>query len=282
MAWAKIDDEFHRHPKARAAGLRGRALYVAGLCWANYQRSDGRIEDRDLAIVAAEAEVSPATAKKLVEIGLWDRVDGGYQIHDFLEHNFSAEQMEERRAKRASAGRRGGIRSGHVRRSKSDDRPDPEPPPGEASAEANAEANASANGEAPANPMSHDPCISVPSSSSERGRAASQDELRYPRLATRVATVLAERQRPGTIRTSRTGWITAAARDVSARPGWQRDVDWLAEHHPELRDDHVDQALASRHADGHWPTYVTVPDTRPDAWAGLPGEPDHDPEAASA
>lgn len=155
MPWAKIDDAFHRHPKARAAGLRGRALYVAGLCWANYQRSDGHIADHDLTIVAAEADVSPNTARKLVDVGLWDRTDGGYQIHDFLEHNFSAEQMEERRAKRASAGRIGGQRSGQARRTKKEP---PAQPPAEANAEANASAHGQAAGEAPTNPMAHDPC----------------------------------------------------------------------------------------------------------------------------
>jgi hypothetical protein len=60
-----------------------------------------------------------ALAGKLVAVGLWE-VDGdGWRVHDFHDHNPTAAEVKARRsdlsAKRAEAGKRGGIRSGQVR-----------------------------------------------------------------------------------------------------------------------------------------------------------------------
>ena len=108
MAWVKLDDGFFRHDKARAAGKDGRALFVASLAYAASRRSDGFIADTHLGVVAAEAEVRPTVAKMLVQVGLWEVVDGGYRVHDYLDYQPSAEQVDELRQKRAAAGARGG------------------------------------------------------------------------------------------------------------------------------------------------------------------------------
>jgi hypothetical protein len=129
MSWAKLDDGFFRHPKARAAGKDGRALFLASLTWAAGHLTDGKVACHDLQLIAAEAEVNgKRTAARLVEVGLWDVVDGGWMVHDYLEYNPTAEQALALKAKRAEAGRIGGSKP---KRSKS---------------EANTEANASANG----------------------------------------------------------------------------------------------------------------------------------------
>ena len=133
MTWAKLDDGFFRHPKARAAGKDGRALFIAGLCWAASHLTDGFIAAAELGLVAAEAEVRPqATVRRLVEIGWWVPAEGGWWIHDYLDFNPTAEEEKEKRRKRAESGRRGGQRSR---------------PPG-SKTEAKPEANASANSEA--------------------------------------------------------------------------------------------------------------------------------------
>ena len=99
------------------------------------------------------------------------------------------------------------------------------------------------------------------SSTDEEGR----EEEPVTNLPHRVALVLAEKQTPGTIR-SMSRWLATTAADVKNRPGWQRDVDWLEAHHPDLRDQDVDVALASRHSEGRWPTFVSVPNEEPEAW----------------
>jgi hypothetical protein len=142
VTWAKLDDGFFRHPKARAVGKDGRALFAAGLCWCASHLTDGFIAAADLGLVAAEAEVRPkVTASRLVDVGLWhgpghacvrcEPCPAGYwMVHDYLDYNPTAEAAKAKRLARAEAGRKGGLRS---------------KPPG-SKPEANAEAIASANG----------------------------------------------------------------------------------------------------------------------------------------
>jgi general stress protein YciG len=142
--WVKIDDGFYRHPKVRAAGKDARALFLASLCWTAANLTDGHIARHDLPVLAAEAEVKgAATARRLVDAGLWDVTADGWQIHDYLDYNPSSEAVRDKRRKRQEAGRKGGLRSGQVRSAVvpglSATRLD-----GEATSEANASADAQA------------------------------------------------------------------------------------------------------------------------------------------
>lgn len=106
MTWVRLDDQFFRHAKARAAGRDGRALYLAGLCFASANLTDGIIRSIDLPLVAAEAEVRPSTSRALVDARLWDVIEGGWQIHDWDHLNPSAEEVKERREKEREKKRR--------------------------------------------------------------------------------------------------------------------------------------------------------------------------------
>lgn len=114
MTWVKLDDQFFRHPKARRAGKDGRLLYVTGLAYCTANLTDGLIHQDALPLVAAEAEVKPSTARRLVEVGLWEEVDGGHLVHDYLDFQPSADKV---RAERTAAKER-------MKR-----KPRPEPPP---------------------------------------------------------------------------------------------------------------------------------------------------------
>ena len=50
-----------------------------------------------------------ARAQRLVEAGLWERVDGGYRITAWLKHNASKAEIEEKQ-RRDAARKRGGPR----------------------------------------------------------------------------------------------------------------------------------------------------------------------------
>ncbi len=86
MSWVKVDDQFFRHPKVVAAGRDARDLYLAALCYSAGSLTDGFVPAGSLRILAAEAEVdnAPACAELLLTAGLWEQVEGGYQIHDWL------------------------------------------------------------------------------------------------------------------------------------------------------------------------------------------------------
>jgi hypothetical protein len=56
-------------------------------------------------------------AEELVNTGLWRRTRGGYIFHDWFEWGGkrTAEEVRELRAKKAEAGRKGGVASGKTR-----------------------------------------------------------------------------------------------------------------------------------------------------------------------
>lgn len=111
MSWARIDDGFDDHPKVLALlecddGAAAIGLWTLCLTWAHRNtRKKGKVPGflpaslprRYLGVLGRDA------AKLLVEAGLWDAADGGWQIHDFGQYLPTAETSEARSA----AGRKG-------------------------------------------------------------------------------------------------------------------------------------------------------------------------------
>lgn len=112
MTWFKLDDTWLTHPKVQAAGLRGRALWIAGGLHCAQHLTDGRIDHHLVPILAALAGVSNGTkeARHLVSVGLW--IDGGdhYTVTDYLDYQPSRERVISDRAKAAERQKR--ARSG--------------------------------------------------------------------------------------------------------------------------------------------------------------------------
>ena len=118
--WTKLADELLDHRKVFAAGdILGQdgpaialGFYTAALLWSNRQLSDGYLP---AAIVRSFPHVRRpiAVAKALVHAGLWEEKNGGYQIHDFHDFNFTAASVRQRRKAdlaRKQTGRRHGKR----------------------------------------------------------------------------------------------------------------------------------------------------------------------------
>ena len=143
MTWVRIDDSFSEHTKVASAGPLALALQVAALCYCNRQLTDGfvpRAKARTLldwecvdangqAFTIALSSGTDAdrpfgvgldvTAElvidKLVEVGMWEKVPGGYSVHDYLHYNPSREQVLAERARRQAAGQAGGQASAQAR-----------------------------------------------------------------------------------------------------------------------------------------------------------------------
>jgi hypothetical protein len=105
---------YHRHPKMMVAnGIAGderaEVLWTRGLDYANEHGTDGFIPKGVPQILTPTK--TAARIKALVQAGLWDEVEGGWQFHDFLEWNRTAEQLDARKAaiskKRSEAGKAG-------------------------------------------------------------------------------------------------------------------------------------------------------------------------------
>jgi hypothetical protein len=116
--WVKLLTEFDGHPKVLSVGLPGAGLYARSLAYIGKYETDGAIP---------EAWVEQAVAREglhelpgqLVEVGLWTKVESGYEIRDFTEVNRSKKQMDSIRESRSVAGKKGGKQSVKQRESKS-------------------------------------------------------------------------------------------------------------------------------------------------------------------
>lgn len=155
MPWFRIDDDAHHHPKVLKARNEGFGAFARMGSWSMKYLTDGHIPED----VALEIAGGKAKLLKIVGAGFLEAADGGYQIHDHLDHNPSADEIRETAATRSAAGKVGGKQSGSSRRNKS---------------KANREANASANAKQSASnwPANREP---IPSPSPVASGEATQE-----------------------------------------------------------------------------------------------------------
>lgn len=91
MTFAQLHDGFYRNPKVRKAGHAAAWLWAASIGYASEGLTDGFVPSHDLGLLVSDLE-GKALAKavaRLVEVGLWEVVDGGWRIHDYLKWNYS-------------------------------------------------------------------------------------------------------------------------------------------------------------------------------------------------
>lgn len=96
MAWIKIDDAFADHPKVIGLSDKAFRTHIEGLCYAGRYLTDGFIPT----IVAARmVQEDMAVIAELSTAGLWleDMPNNGFRIHDYLAHQTSKKQVEEKR-----------------------------------------------------------------------------------------------------------------------------------------------------------------------------------------
>jgi hypothetical protein len=111
-------------PQIRALARYGRDargcrdLYVQMLCYCKRNLTDGYIPSEEVGVLVYpdSPKVGKRDAERLVEVGLAKHIEGGYLLPGFLKRNKSRAQVEAESEKKAAAGRKGGIRSGQVRR----------------------------------------------------------------------------------------------------------------------------------------------------------------------
>jgi hypothetical protein len=120
VSWFKVDDGFHSHPKVLALPLDAIGLWTkCGAYCAQYAKLEGFVSlEVATALSGLGASKTKTLGDRLVKAGLWDVVDGGWRYHDWIDFNPTAEEVEQRRSKRAAAGRIGGQRSAEQRASK--------------------------------------------------------------------------------------------------------------------------------------------------------------------
>lgn len=117
MAWVRIDDEMYQHPSIMQAGALAFAMQVAGLCYCNRYLTDGFIPASVVPVLVNLGNYATwqEVVASLIEHKIWEEVDGGYAIRNYLKYQPSREKVLAKRAKRSAAGRRGGLASAQAR-----------------------------------------------------------------------------------------------------------------------------------------------------------------------
>jgi len=104
MSWGRVDDGMLEHRKWVQLEERGArvwadclAVWVACLGYAARQATDGHVPSAWLIRATPLGRAALKSADALVEVGLFERHDDGYVMHDFLEYNESRAERNARR-----------------------------------------------------------------------------------------------------------------------------------------------------------------------------------------
>lgn len=102
-SYAPLSAHYYLDDAIARAGEAAELLFLRGLAFTAGVLSDGVITDAQLdrgpGVGMPDAE---ERAERLVEVGLWERIDGGYHIRSWLDWNWSRERILEAAAKDAA------------------------------------------------------------------------------------------------------------------------------------------------------------------------------------
>lgn len=115
-------------------------LWLCGIAYCQEGLTDGFIPEEVIDSLGVPKSAR-RLAEHLVKANLWEKADGGWYIHDYLDHNRSSETVRQIQNDKRAAGARGGLASGDARRKHSAS----QDPKHSASADAKHSAKQSAN-----------------------------------------------------------------------------------------------------------------------------------------
>lgn len=92
--WVKIDELMPVHPKVQGLSDQAFRLAICGLCWASLHRTDGEVKTSVLGTVSG-LRYPKRYAAELVAAGLWETTADGWRIHDYLDWQASAKEIEQ-------------------------------------------------------------------------------------------------------------------------------------------------------------------------------------------
>lgn len=102
--YVELSVDYADDPKIIEAGEKAEVLYLRALCLAKRTLSDGHVADVQLPRFGLSGV--KARARRLVEVGLWVEVEGGYQIAAYLKRNRPRAQVLADRSKDAQRKRK--------------------------------------------------------------------------------------------------------------------------------------------------------------------------------
>lgn len=99
----KLHNGFPEHPKAFELSDKAFRQLIEAWCYCSRNLNDGKLTKAQFFKL-----FSAKSRKELLTVGFVEATDFGYEMHDYLEHQQSAEDVETLRNKRAAAGAKGG------------------------------------------------------------------------------------------------------------------------------------------------------------------------------
>lgn len=167
MAWIKVESSVARNRKFQKAGAAASWLWLCGLAYCQEGLTDGFIPVESIDYLGVKQ--ARRLAELLVAADLWHAVVGGWDVHDYLEHNRAASEVRRLQHERKDAGAIGGKASGEARRKQT--------------VEPVAEATREAKSKQPSNPSSSSAtATATDQSGSERARARTPSIVSKRRL----------------------------------------------------------------------------------------------------
>jgi len=115
LPWFRVDTSLPTHDKILeliGAGPKGKGaafVYVAGLAYCAMHETDGMIRRAALPFIHG----TPTEARMLAEARLWEVVEGGWQVVNYLDRGRSSATSAAISEARAAAGRKGAQKRWH-------------------------------------------------------------------------------------------------------------------------------------------------------------------------
>lgn len=92
MTWFKLDDQITEHPKYVGLSPDAWCLWIHGTAYTSRNLTDGFIPATLLPRLSPVPDIAPVV-QELVTAGIWVQTGRGYEIHDYLEHNRSRQDV---------------------------------------------------------------------------------------------------------------------------------------------------------------------------------------------
>ena len=111
MPWARLDDKFHSHPTTWQVGLESNGLFARGLSYCAEHLTDGFLPEEWVwshVPRTARSKDPRGIVRRLEEAGLWERIEDGWVIVEYLVYNPSREQVEAEREAHRELSEKGG------------------------------------------------------------------------------------------------------------------------------------------------------------------------------
>lgn len=106
MAYIQVEASVRTHRKFLRAGPAASWLWLCGIGYCQDGLTDGFIPLEALDYLGVKDPA--ALVNELVKVGLWDAIDGGWQVHDYASHNRLAADISRLKDRRAAGGFLGG------------------------------------------------------------------------------------------------------------------------------------------------------------------------------